>query len=82
MRFHFHQADGVRHPDDEGTELPDLDAARREALLVMADAARGNIGEFWKEGFWRVSVTDESGALMFALELTAVEGRNGGGAKS
>jgi hypothetical protein len=46
-RFYFHlQAGGQVVPDDEGTDLPDLSAAQREAIQsareMLADAIKSS----------------------------------------
>jgi hypothetical protein len=43
-RFYFHLFNDVDVPDEEGIELPDLDAARAAAV----QQARGMIGELVK----------------------------------
>lgn len=40
-RFYFHLLNDIDVPDEEGTELPDLVAARAQAI----EQARGMIGE-------------------------------------
>jgi hypothetical protein len=40
LSHEFHQAGAVVLPDEEGLELPDIDAAQEEAALSLADMAR------------------------------------------
>ena len=52
-RYHFHVHDGFTRMDAEGSELPNLQAARAEALkragAIIADAgARADFGEEWR----------------------------------
>jgi hypothetical protein len=43
-RYHFHVVNGIGETrDDEGMELPDLDAARREALAGIRSILREEI---------------------------------------
>jgi hypothetical protein len=53
--------------DDEGVELPDLDAARREAIK----SAREQIAESAKAGFdvldWKFRVLDRDRRIVFTL---------------
>jgi hypothetical protein len=43
-RFYFDIIDGTHSSfDDEGQELPDVEAAAREARMVLADFTRGRI---------------------------------------
>jgi hypothetical protein len=69
-KYFFDIDDGEHHSSDsEGTELPDHDAARREAIAVLPDMAReelpdGNHREF------SCSVRDTSGKQIFLARLT------------
>ena len=75
-RYHFNVYDGIALPDHEGTELPNLDAARREALkvaegLITSPARREDLGEEW-----RLEITNEAGVLLFRMDfiVTEIEG--------
>lgn len=72
-RFFFHVYDGVSLPDDEGTELPDWQAARTEAIatagrIVADEGKRLKLGEDW-----RMEVTDDRGLLLFRLDFHITE---------
>lgn len=58
-RYFFQVEDGASLPDLEGTELPDVAAARAEAVrlagLLLADLG----GKFWDQADWRLIVTDD-----------------------
>ncbi|WP_336487793.1 DUF6894 family protein [Methylobacterium nigriterrae] len=54
-RFHFNVYDGVRLPDAEGTDLPDWQAARLEAIRKA--------GEILKEETRTTSRSARTGAL-------------------
>jgi hypothetical protein len=62
-RFYFHLINDVDVPDLEGLELPDLDAARAEAV----EQARGMIGEMAK--------TDARIVLHHHIDIEDEEGR-------
>jgi hypothetical protein len=70
-RYFFHIRDGVDIPDPEGTELPNPDAARTEAVVfagaMLKDCAQG----FWKNADWRLTVIDENGGTVCALRFAA-----------
>lgn len=66
-RFFFHVADSVLIPDEEGTELPDLGAARIEAVTVAGAMLRDHALEFWKSAEWKVIVTDEDRLILFSI---------------
>ena len=64
-RFYFHLHDDIDVPDDEGVELPDLEAARAHAV----QCARVMFGEMAKdEGrvvlHHRIDIEDEQGAVL------------------
>ncbi|MGZ2410991.1 uncharacterized protein DUF6894 [Sphingomonas sp. F9_3S_D5_B_2] len=65
MRFYFHLICDIDVPDEEGFELPDLEAARETAR----EQARGLIGELMKTDgrivlSHRVDIEDLSGAVL------------------
>ena len=66
-RFFFHVADSVLVPDEEGTELADLAAARVEAVTVAGAMLRDHAPEFWNSGEWKVIVTDEDRLILFSI---------------
>lgn len=70
-RFYFHSENGHRFPDDVGTDLADMDAAKVEAVRVMADILKNSAGDFWSTGAWRLTVTDESGLTLLMLDVAA-----------
>ena len=72
-RYFFNVHDGKEISDDEGLELPDLKAARIEAIglagrILADDAHRIGLGEDWS-----MDVEDERGVIVFQLALLAVE---------
>lgn len=58
--------------DDDGTNLPDLQAARHEAVIVLPEIARGMIG---RGNSCPVTsrVRNGSGAVLFEATLTLSE---------
>lgn len=66
-RYFFHISDTVVAPDDEGVELPDLHAARVEAVIVAGAMLRDHAPEFWNSGEWKVIVTGEDRVILFSL---------------
>ncbi len=72
-RYYFHVHDGFTRMDAEGSELPNLQAARAEALkragAIIADAgARADFGEEW-----RLEVTDHTGLMLFRMDFVVAE---------
>ncbi len=71
-RFFFHVRDGQDLPDTEGTELPDVAAARTKVLRTSGKMLRGNKGaaEFWSGDNWTMTVTDEVGRPVLTLRFS------------
>jgi hypothetical protein len=72
-RFFFNVHDGAGHPDCDGTELPDIPAARAYAVRYFGDLLRGDPCAFWNGEEWKMEVTDESGLLLFSLHFHGVD---------
>ena len=68
-RFFFHIRDGHDIPDEEGTELPGIEFARREAVHLAGRLLIDQSNEFWSGEDWRVEVTDENKVIQFALHF-------------
>ncbi|HVI30841.1 DUF6894 family protein [Phenylobacterium sp.] len=73
-RYHFNVEDGQSIPDPEGTVLPDLESARREAVRLAGRLLDDDPAHFWSSGAWRVVVTDDAGRTLFILDFRAREG--------
>jgi hypothetical protein len=69
-RYFFNTVDGRRYPDEEGTELPDLEAVRRKATRVIAELLKERPSELWDTGHLRVEVADEAGAIVMTVEVS------------
>lgn len=70
-RFFFDIADGTDFPDREGTDLPDLAAARLEAVRYCAEILREMPEHFWNAEVWTMSVFDHNRELLFTLKFLA-----------
>ena len=72
-RYHFNVYDGRNDVDVDGHELPDIQAARAEALqlageIIRDDAQRAGLGREW-----RIEVTDDTGLLLFRMDFVVAE---------
>ncbi|SEG26080.1 hypothetical protein SAMN04488144_112106 [Methylobacterium sp. 190mf] len=72
-RYHFNVHDGSSILDGAGTELPDWQSARLEAVrragdILKQDAQRIALGEDW-----RIEVTDQTGLILFQMTFLVVE---------
>ena len=72
-RFFFHLADGVSTPDQEGFELPDLEASRGAALHHLAQSLLDRPDDFWAKGEWLLTVADEAGLTLYTLQVFAAD---------
>lgn len=69
--FFDFRSSGVVSTDDEGQELPDIEAAHREAIEALADALQDLVLEGGAERQIIIDVRDDLGPV---LEVTAVLG--------
>lgn len=71
-RYFFHVHDGEDRPDFEGTELADLETARRQAVITAGCLLRDHAEHFWNGEEWKMEVSDDSGQTLFVLMFVAV----------
>ncbi|MES2096885.1 MAG: hypothetical protein V4459_08995 [Pseudomonadota bacterium] len=69
-RYYFDIRDGEDMRDDEGAELPDLAAARMEAVRYSAEVLREMPERFWNSELWTMTVREGQVAL-FTLKFVA-----------
>jgi hypothetical protein len=69
-RFFFNVHDGKDLTDNEGTDLPDANAARNEAVSFAGSLLRELNGEFWLSQDWHIRVTDDAGETVCALRFS------------
>ena len=70
-QYFFHLEDGRLPPDRDGHTLPDLEAAREAAVLMLGQFLLDDPQEFRSAGTWRIAVTDESGVEVFGVQAVA-----------
>ena len=73
-RYYFNVKDGNSLNDHEGVELPDISAAREEALQTTAGLLRDSGSDIWVLPEWSMHVTDASGKEVITLRLSAKSG--------
>jgi hypothetical protein len=71
MRYFFNVHDGKDIIDDEGLELPDLEAVRKEAIRASGGIIKDGGPEFWSGHEWRMVVSDETGREVLVLCFSA-----------
>ena len=70
-RYFFNVQDGQSSPDREGTELPDLETARAEAVRLSGEVLRDAGVKYWDHPAWRLHVGDEGGRTLSMLRFSA-----------
>lgn len=77
--FYFNVRDGRTMLDDVGTELPNLAAAREQAIRTSGEILRdGASPAMWAGQPWSMWVTDAptgGGNTLFTLNFSATEGK-------
>ena len=73
-RYHFNAIDGSCREDVLGIELPDEQAARRQAVEYAGDVLRSHPDALLGDGSWRVDVTDGK-RLLFSVAVSLVPAR-------
>lgn len=73
-RYFFNTVDGRRYPDEDGAELPDIDAVHRKATLVAAELLREQPEQLRADRRLRVEVTDEAGQEVLAIDVSLTGG--------
>ena len=71
-RYFFHTEDGQRLCDQAGTPLPDIEAAKVEAVRHLSRRLETDPGELWETGSWRIIVQDDSGLTLFIIDVSAI----------
>ncbi|HEX2560808.1 DUF6894 family protein [Phenylobacterium sp.] len=72
-QYFFHIGDSRAGLDPIGIDLEDHNAARIQAAQTLGDMLKDRAGEFWTEGEMRLTVTDDTGLILFVLDLSAIE---------
>ena len=71
-RFFFHMHFGAPLLDLDGVELPDVIAARQEALRYAVALVANEAVEVWEHPRWTIKVVNEDGTLVFQVDLASV----------
>ncbi|MEC8534261.1 MAG: DUF6894 family protein [Brevundimonas aurantiaca] len=70
-RYFFHTQNGDRIRDDQGEDLPNVDAAREEAVTILGEILRYRSAGFWDTGVFSVIVTDAEGVTVVSVTAKA-----------
>jgi hypothetical protein len=66
-RYFFNVQHSPSGPDSEGSELPNLHAAREAAVKLCGEMIREMDDRFWDAPLWRLEVTNLEKRLLFSL---------------
>lgn len=69
-RYFFNTVDGRRYPDEDGMELPDLNAVRSCAARVIGELLKERAADFLDTGRLRLEVTDSAGLVVLVLDVS------------
>ena len=73
QRFFFNTADGTRVRDVEGVSLPDLGAARVQAIRFMGGLLSDKPEFLWDGRDFRVEVTNQEGRVLCIVVALAID---------
>ena len=71
--YHFHIMDGFQQEDEEGSELPTIQSARKEALTLAGELLRERANMPDAPTSWQMRVTDDKDLTLFVLEFLLTE---------
>ena len=74
-RYFFNVIDGFSTPDSDGVVLPDIEGAKTAAVILSGEILRDLGAKFWRIPSWQMNVSDESGAVILVLRLSAEDVR-------
>ncbi len=68
-RYFFDIVDGWLSRDTEGSEFPNVKAARSRAIKMAAEVLRGQADDFDHPHAWSFTVRDDRGEAVFRLQV-------------
>ena len=69
--FYFDTSNGIMELDQEGTELADVESARKQAVRLVGEMLRYDGTAVWQGGGLVVQVSDQARAPLFTVRVTA-----------
>ena len=71
--FHFQVRTESHVLLTEAIDLADSDQARVEAARRVGDLLKEHAGRLWQDEDWRMDVTDDTGLILFVLQVSAMK---------
>ncbi|MDP8994433.1 MAG: hypothetical protein M3N07_05535 [Pseudomonadota bacterium] len=72
-RFYFNIEDGASLADTEGAELPDVQAARLEAVRLTGQILKDQPELLWERRDFEMHVTNEERLVLFTIQVLATD---------
>ena len=70
-RYFFHVFDESSEPDIDGSEFPDIHAAKMAAVRLCGELIQEIDGKFWGKPHWQLQVANADRKLLFTLTFSA-----------
>ena len=70
--YYFHLEHAHPRRDEQGVDLPDLEAAKCHAIQVIAEELCANPKGYWEADSYQVTVTDEAGLTLFSVAMMSI----------
>ncbi len=67
-KYFFHAEGADSYPDEQGSDLADLEAVQLRAARMLGELLKEKAEEFWSDGL-RVHVANQTGLSLFSLEV-------------
>ena len=80
-RYFFDTVDGTRCNDDQGLELINLSAARKQAIVYAGEVMNHDPEVLWDGCDFKVFVRNEDRELLFTITASATNAPAGGDTK-
>ena len=72
-KYYFHLSDGHQMKDLVGTDFPDLDAARLEAVRIAGEWLRDNADTVAEHRALRFDVSDENRKILTSIAISVMD---------
>ncbi len=70
-RYFFHVENGDLVKDEQGADLPNLEAVRNKAAMLLGELLKNAPDMFWADQSLRVIVTDDRQLIILTVDAVA-----------
>jgi hypothetical protein len=71
--YHFEVRTQTHVMLTEGADFPDNSAARVEAAKRIGELLHDHAGQLWADQDWQMDITDETGLILYVINISAVQ---------